>query len=109
MSVTRRPLRIRWSDWSAWIVQRTGGAVHNQYRAEVGTPALTWDDSLANPGPVDLRTDNRYPWDHCSQMVWWRTTERVGCGASPSTRFSGNVVLACRYSPPDNYDGQAPC
>jgi hypothetical protein len=47
------------------------------------------------------------PWGPYSQMVW-RTSERLGCGESFSTRFSGNVVLACRYSPPGNYDGQTP-
>jgi uncharacterized protein YkwD len=132
--------------------------LHNEYRAEVGTPALTWDGSLAdsaqgwadvtaplghlchdpgannqgenladnqsavagvqswygekskyvaNPGPVNSRTNNWWAWGHYSQMVW-RTTERIGCGAAPSTQFSGNVVLACRYSPPGNFEGQTP-
>ncbi|MGH3871870.1 MAG: CAP domain-containing protein [Pseudonocardiaceae bacterium] len=55
-----------------------------------------------NPGPVSPQTASHY-----TQMVW-SSTQRVGCGQAASTRFSGNIVLTCRYSPPGNLIGEAP-
>jgi hypothetical protein len=79
--------------------------------SSVATGVMGWYSEKStydsNPGPVNLQTGNWSLWGHYSQMVW-SSTQRVGCGQAASTQFPGNVVLACRYSPPGNFEGQLP-
>ena len=41
---------------------------------------------------------------HYTQLIWRDTTE-VGCGLATA---NGYDVLVCRYTPPGNYQGEAP-